>query len=42
MEAEYLNPETPASVRDVLKEKVQKIQELFPQKFSEAETSTSN
>ncbi|MEH6680541.1 MAG: biopolymer transporter ExbD [Sediminicola sp.] len=42
MEAEYLNPETPASVRDGLKEKVQKIQELFPQKFSEAETSTSN
>lgn len=42
MEAEYLNPETPASVRDVLKEKVQKIQELFPQKFSEAETATSN
>ncbi len=39
MEAEYLNPETPSSVRDELKEKVQRIQELFPQKLSEAETS---
>jgi biopolymer transport protein TolR len=39
MESEYLNPETPSSVRDELKEKVQSIQELFPQKLSEAETS---
>jgi biopolymer transport protein TolR len=39
MESEYLNPETPSSVRDELKEKVRKIQELFPQKLSEAETS---
>jgi biopolymer transport protein TolR len=39
MEKEYLNPETPSSVRDELKEKVQRIQELFPQKLSEAETS---
>ena len=39
MESENLNPETPSSVRDELKEKVQKIQELFPQKLSEAETS---
>lgn len=39
MEAEYLNPETPSSVRDELKEKVLRIQELFPQKLSEAETS---
>ncbi len=39
MEAEYLNPETPSSVRDELKDKVKKIQELFPQKLSEAETS---
>ena len=38
MESEYLNPETPTSVRDELKEKVQRIQELFPQKLSEAET----
>ncbi|MGB5319314.1 ExbD/TolR family protein [Eudoraea sp.] len=42
MEAEYLNPETPSSIREDLKEKVRKIQELFPQKLSEAETSTSN
>ncbi len=42
MEAEYLNPETPSSIRDDLKDKVQRIQELFPQKLSEAETSTSN
>lgn len=39
MESEYLNPETPSNVRDELKEKVQRIQELFPQKLSEAETS---
>ena len=39
MESEYLTPETPSSVRDELKEKVRKIQELFPQKLSEAETS---
>ncbi|WP_188369780.1 ExbD/TolR family protein [Muriicola marianensis] len=42
MEAEYLNPETPSSIRDDLKDKVQRIQDLFPQKLSEAETSTSN
>ncbi|WP_297794691.1 biopolymer transporter ExbD [uncultured Eudoraea sp.] len=42
MEAEFLNPETPSSIRDDLKEKVQKVQGLFPQKLSEAETSTSN
>lgn len=42
MESEYLNPETPSSVRDELKDKVKRIQELFPQKLSEAETSTSN
>ncbi len=41
MEAEYLNPETPSNVRDELKEKVKKIQDLFPQKLSEAETSSS-
>lgn len=39
MESEYLNPETPSSVRDELKDKVQRIQEIFPQKLSEAETS---
>ena len=42
MEAEWLNPETPSSIRDELKDKVQTIQDLFPQKLSEAETSTSN
>lgn len=42
MESEFLNPETPASTREDLKEKVQKIQGIFPQKLSEAETSTSN
>ena len=41
MESEYLNPETPSSVRDDLKDKVKRIQEMFPQKLSEAET-TSN
>ncbi|MBT2162548.1 ExbD/TolR family protein [Zobellia barbeyronii] len=42
MEAEYLNPETDASRKEDLKEKVKRIQELFPQKLSEAETGTSN
>jgi hypothetical protein len=42
MEAEFLNPETPASIREDLKDKVKTIQDLFPQKLSEAETSTSN
>ncbi|MEK6152109.1 biopolymer transporter ExbD [Flavobacteriaceae bacterium 3-367] len=41
MEAAFLNPETPQSVRDELKEKVQQIKDLFPQKLSEAETSTN-
>jgi biopolymer transport protein ExbD len=42
MEAEFLNPETPANIRDDLKDKVKAIQDLFPQKLSEAETSTNN
>ncbi len=42
MEAQYLNPETPSSIRDDLKDKVKKVQDLFPQKLSEAETSTTN
>ncbi len=42
MESEFLNPETPSAIRDELKEKVRRVQELFPQKLSEAETSTSN
>ncbi len=41
MEAEFLNPETPSRLRDELEEKVKKIQGLYPQKLSEAETSTS-
>ncbi len=42
LEADYLNPETDSDVKDELKEKVQRIQKLFPQKLSEAETSSSN
>ncbi|MBT8320794.1 MAG: biopolymer transporter ExbD [Eudoraea sp.] len=42
MEAEFLNPETPASIRDDLKDKVKTIQDLFPQKLSEAQTAASN
>lgn len=41
MEAEYLNPETPAEIREGLKEQVQQVQELFPLKLSEAETVTN-
>lgn len=41
MEAEYLNPETSDDVKDQLKEKVKRIQDLFPQKLSEAETSSN-
>ena len=41
MEARYLNPETPQEIRDELKDKAQKVQDLFPQKFSEAETTTN-
>jgi biopolymer transport protein ExbD len=42
MEAQWLNPETPSSIRDDLKDKVKRVQDLFPQKLSEAETSRSN
>ena len=42
MEAEFLNPETPSSIRDDLKDKVKRVQDLFPQKLSEAETSATN
>ncbi len=41
MEAEYLNPETPSSVRDELNDKFKAVQEMFPQKLSEAETSSN-
>ncbi|UJH68442.1 ExbD/TolR family protein [Allomuricauda sp. SCSIO 65647] len=42
MEAEYLNPETPSGIRDDLKDKVKQVQDMFPQKLSEAETSTGS
>lgn len=41
MEARYLDPETSDEVKDELKEKVKRIQDLFPQKLSEAETSSN-
>ncbi len=41
MEGEFLNPETPQYIRDDLKDKVLKVKELFPQKLSEAETSSN-
>lgn len=42
MEAEYSNQETSDERKEALKERIKRIQELFPQKFSEAETSTNN
>lgn len=42
MEAEYLNPETPENIREDLKDKVKRIQDLFPLKLSEAETASIN
>ncbi len=39
MEGEYLNPETDETTKEELKEKVKKIQDLFPMKLSEAETN---
>lgn len=41
MEAKYLNPETPSAERDELKEKVERVQKMYPQKLSEAETTSS-
>ena len=41
MEAEFLNPETKKRTREDLKIKVKRIQKLFPQKLSEAETTSS-
>lgn len=40
LEASYLKQETPASVKEELKDKITRIQDMFPQKLSEAETST--
>ena len=46
LEAEYLNPETKDKMDEdaieELKAKVKRIQELFPQKLSEAETSSAS
>ncbi len=42
MEAEFLNPETPSRIRDDLEPKVKRVQQLYPQKLSEAETSSGN
>lgn len=46
LEAEYLNPETKEKLGETeyeeLRDKVKRIQGLFPQKLSEAETSSSN
>jgi len=42
MELEYAKQETSASVKEELKDKITRIQEMFPQKLSEAETSSSN
>ncbi len=41
MDELYSNPETPKVVRDDLKDKVKRIQDLFPQKLSEAETKSN-
>ncbi|MRI02537.1 biopolymer transporter ExbD [Kriegella sp. EG-1] len=41
MEATYLDQQTPPSEKEALKEKVKQIQDLFPQKLSEAETSSN-
>ncbi len=40
MEDEYAKQETAASVKEQLKEKITRIQDMFPQKLSEAETSS--
>lgn len=37
----YSNPETPKAIRDDLKDKVKRIQDLYPQKLSEAETKSN-
>lgn len=41
LEADFLNPETDKDLKDKLREKVKSIQKLFPQKLSEAETSSN-
>ena len=41
IEADYLDPETPSTAKSELREKVKRIQELFPQKLSEAEAGSA-
>ncbi|WP_224487694.1 ExbD/TolR family protein [Robertkochia flava] len=41
MEAEYLDPKTSDAVKDELKPKIERIQEMYPQKLSEAEPKTN-
>lgn len=40
MNAQYLDPKTPDNVKTNLKPKLEKIQDMFPQKLSEAEPKT--
>ena len=42
MENTYSKQETAPAVKEELKEKITRIQEMYPQKLSEAETSTSS
>ncbi|MCL5245692.1 biopolymer transporter ExbD [Cellulophaga sp. 20_2_10] len=41
MEAAYADQETPDETKEKLKVRIKKIQDLYPQKLSEAETSTN-
>ncbi|PKB42154.1 biopolymer transport protein ExbD [Cellulophaga sp. RHA19] len=41
MEAAYSNQETPDETKEKLKVRIKKIQDLYPQKLSEAETTTN-
>lgn len=41
MEAQYLDPKTPSSVKDELKPKIERIQGMYPQKLSEAEPKSN-
>ncbi len=41
MEAEYNDPKTPSEVKDELKEKIERIKKMYPQKLSEAEPKSN-
>ena len=41
MEGEYLDPKTSDGVKDELKPKIERIQEMYPQKLSEAEPKSN-